>query len=81
MSRGALPWFWLPAGVRDLRLLFPDSCHVRGERPAGQGPGGAPAAQRRTGGRFRQRERERSGKKEHFAVAELLSKDADAAPN
>jgi len=44
VSRGVLRGFWLGAGVRDWRLLFPGSCHVRGERTAGSGTGRSPAA-------------------------------------
>jgi len=35
------------AGVRDWRLLFPGSCHARGERAGGSRTGRSPAAQRR----------------------------------
>src|ERR1035441_1256938 len=41
---GVLRGFWLGAGVRDWRLLFPGSCHVRGERLAGSGTGRSTAA-------------------------------------
>jgi hypothetical protein len=44
VSRGVLRGFWLGAGVRDWRLLFPGSCHVRGERAAGSRTGRSPAA-------------------------------------
>ncbi len=38
------------AGVRDWRLLFPGSCHVRGERPGGSRTGRSPAAAGGAGG-------------------------------
>jgi hypothetical protein len=37
-------------GVRDWRLLFPGSCHVRGERPGGSRTGRSPAAAGGAGG-------------------------------
>jgi hypothetical protein len=38
------------AGVRDWRLVFPGSCHVRGERPGGSRTGRSPAAGGGAGG-------------------------------
>lgn len=49
-QRRVLLGFWLPAGVRDWRSCFPDSCHVRGERPGGSRTGRSPAARGGAGG-------------------------------
>ena len=50
MSRGVCGGSGGCAGVRDWRLLFPGSCHVRGERPGGSGTGRSPAARGGAGG-------------------------------
>jgi hypothetical protein len=44
VSKGVLLRCWLFSGMRDWRLLFPCSCHVRGERPGGSRTGRSPAA-------------------------------------
>jgi hypothetical protein len=44
VSMGDLVGFWLSAGVRDCVSCFPDSCHVRSERPGRSRTGQSPAA-------------------------------------